>query len=178
MVGEGIVPVEYAERRILEIRGAKVMIDSDLAELYGVETRILNQAVRRNPDRFPEDFVFRLTEEEKQKVITKCDHLARLRFSPHLPLAFTEHGAIMAANVLSSQHAIEMSVFVVRAFVRLRGVLSATRELAAKLDELERKVGSHDQAIAGLLAAIRKLMTPPDEQDRKPIGFDAREPGA
>jgi hypothetical protein len=108
MDNESLVPVEHVEQRIREIRGVKVILDSDLADLYGVETRTLNQAVRRNADRFPEDFVFQLTEKEKTKVITECDHLANLRFSPHLPRAFTEHGALMAASVLNSRQAIEM----------------------------------------------------------------------
>jgi hypothetical protein len=97
MDNESLAPVEHVEQRIREIRGVKVILDSDLADLYGVETRTLNQAVRRNADRFPEDFVFQLTEKEKTKVITECDHLANLRFSPHLPRAFTEHGALMVA---------------------------------------------------------------------------------
>jgi len=99
MVGPDLVPIEYVESRILEIRGRRVILDSDLAALYGVETRTLNQAVRPNEERFPDDFRFQLTEEEKEKVITDCDHLANLRFSPHLPTAFTEHGALMCSGL-------------------------------------------------------------------------------
>jgi len=134
-----LAPAPRIERRILVIRGQKVMIDAGLAELYGVPTKALNQAVKRNAARFPEDFMFRLSPEEKQEVVTNCDHLARLKFSKVLPFAFTEHGAIQAANVLASPQAEEMGVYVVRAFVRLREVLSGTKELAAKLDALEQK---------------------------------------
>jgi len=167
-----LVPVEYIERRIVELRGAKVIIGPDLAELYGVATRRLNEQVRRNSERFPEDFVFQLTQEEKEEVVANCDHLANLRFSPHLPLAFTEHGAMMAANVLSSQRAVEMSVFVVRAFVKLRGILSSQVEMLRKLEELEDKVGEHDEALRSIIEAIRKLMSPPSG-DRPEIGFTA-----
>ena len=148
------------------------MLDADLADLYGVPTKALNQAVRRNINRFPADFMFRLTKEEKQEVVTNCDHLAKLKFSPSLPYAFTEHGALMLGNVLTSERAIEVSLMVVRTFVQLREMLSSHKELAAKLEALERKVGGHDQAIAGLIDAIRQLMAPP-AQNKRPIGFIA-----
>lgn len=108
------------ERRILLIRGQKAMLDTDLAALYGVPTKVLNQAVKRNRHRFPADFMFRLTEDEKAEVVTICDHLQKLKFSPVLPYAFTEHGAIMLASVLNSKKAVRISVYVVRAFVKLR----------------------------------------------------------
>ena len=150
------------------------MIDADLAALYGVQTRVLNQAVKRNEDRFPGDFVFQLTRVERDEVITNCDHLARLRFSPTLPYAFTEHGALMAASVLNTPRAVEVSLYVVRAFVGLRETLAAHKELAKRLDELEarieKKLTTHDQAIAGILSAIREMMRPP-EPARRPIGF-------
>lgn len=163
---------ETIAQKILMIRGNRVMIDADLAELYGVPTRGLNQAVRRNPERFPPDFMFQLTAEEKQEVITKCDHLRKLKFSSYLPYAFTEHGALMLGNVLKSPRAIEVSLLVVRTFVQLREWLSSHKELAAKLEELDRKVSGHDQAIAGLIEAIRQLMQPPAASS-KPIGFTA-----
>ncbi len=166
-----VLPVEQVAQRILVIRGHKVMIDADLAQLYGVATRVLNQAVRRNLERFPADFMFQLTAAEKEQVITTCDHLARLKFSASLPHAFTEHGALMAANVLNSPRAVEMSVHVVRAFVRLRELLASNQQLAAKLSELERKLAGHDQAIAGIIAAIRELMAPPEPKAKRPIGF-------
>ncbi|MEO0074255.1 MAG: ORF6N domain-containing protein [candidate division WOR-3 bacterium] len=149
------------DRMIINLRGQKVMIDADLARLYGVETRVLNQAVRRNRERFPDDFVFQLTEEEKAEVITNCDHLASLKFSPVLPYAFTEHGAVMAAAVLNSARAVEVSVFVVRAFVRMRKLLSGHRELALKLAELERRVTRQDARIAALFDAVRQMMRLP-----------------
>lgn len=149
------------------------MVDTDLAALYGVQTRRLNEQVRRNTERFPEDFVFQVTPAEfanlKSQFATSSWGGRR-----KLPLAFTEHGAIMAAMVLNSPRATEVSVYVVRAFVQLRDTLIAHKEFAKRLDELEakieRKFGSHDQAIAGILDAIRQLMTPP-EPKKRPIGF-------
>ena len=161
---------ETVARRILLIRVQKVMLDADLAELYGVETRVLNQAVKRNAELFPPDFMFRLTSAEKDEVVTNCDHLAKLKYSPSQPHAFTEHGALMLGNVLKSSRAVEVSLLVVRTFVQLREMLSSHKELAVKLEQLERKVGSHDQAIAGLIDAIRQLMTPPTT-GRRGIGF-------
>jgi hypothetical protein len=175
--GEMLVPSERIERSILFIRGQKVMLDADLADLYGVATKVLNQAVKRNMDRFPGDFLFQLTAEEKAEVVTDCDHLAKLKFSPVLPYAFTEHGAIMAASVLNSPQAVEVSVFVVRAFVRLRELAGANREIMAKLEQLERRVVSHDKAIISLFDAIRQMMKS-EEKGRKAIGFKVEEKGA
>lgn len=167
-------PIDIIGTRIVVLRGQKVMIDADLAELYGVPTKALNQAVKRNLQRFPQDFMFQLTQEEKQEVVTSCDHLAKLKFSNTLPFAFTEHGAIQASNVLASKQAVEMGVYVVRAFVRLRELLASNKELAQRLDDLERKIeqklDSHDHAIAGLIATIRQMTSPPATQKR-PIGF-------
>ena len=114
------VPVEHIAQAILLIRGQKIIIDADLTMLYGVPTKALNQAVKRNTNRFPDDFMFQLSQAEKDKVVTNCDHLARLKFAKTLSYAFTERGAIQAANVLNSPRAVEMGVYVVRAFVRLR----------------------------------------------------------
>lgn len=171
-MSEGLARLENdgVQQRILPIRGIRVMIDSDLAELYGVEARVLNQAVKRNLDRFPVDFAFVLTKEEKQEVITNCDHLARLKFSPHLPRAFTEHGAIMAASLLNSPRAVEMSVFVVRAFVRFREMLAEHKEFDARLDELEARVAKHDNTLSTLVATIRQMATVP-AGPKRPIGF-------
>lgn len=163
---------ELVSQRILILRGVRVMVDADLAELYGVMTKVLNQAVRRNAERFPEDFMFQLTKEEKNWVVTNCDHLNRLKYSPVFPYAFTEHGALMLGNVLKSDRAVEASLMVVRTFVQLREMLSGNKELAAKLAELERKVSTHDQAITGLINAIRQLMNTPQDSSR-PIGFTA-----
>ena len=158
---------EDISRRILTIRGHRVMLDADLAELYGVMTGALNQAVKRNKGRFPKDFAFRLTVEEKEEVVTKCDNLARLKFSPVLPMAFTEHGAIMAASVLNSQRAIKTSVYIVRAFVRMREAMAAHQGLAQRLNELERK---YDAQFRVVFDAIRALMEPP-KPPRRRIGF-------
>jgi len=174
MAKRDLVPAEYVERRILSIRGANVIIDSDLAELYGVETRRLNEQVKRNRERFPDDFVFQLSQEEfvalrSQSAIPNTGRGGR-RTAPY---AFTEHGAIMAANVLNSDRAIEMSVFVVRAFVKLRGILASRVEMLRKLEELEDKVGEHDEALRSIVAAIRRLMAPPERLTK--IGFTAGE---
>ena len=158
------------EQRILVLRGERVMIDSDLAELYGVEARVLNQAVKRISERFPIDFSLSLTKEEKLEVITKCDHLQKLKYSPHLPRVFTEHGAIMAASVLNSPRAVEMSVFVVRAFVRLRQFVAEHQELAARFEELEARVARHDNTLSPLVATIRQMAAPPALPGRQ-IGF-------
>jgi hypothetical protein len=165
--------LEEIEPMILTIRGLKVMLDADLARLYGVTTKQLNQQVKRNGARFPGDFLFTLTAEEKMEVVTNCDHLRRLKFSPALPNAFTEHGTIMAASILNTPRAVEMSVYVVRVFVKLRQVLLDHRELALKLAELEQKVEGHDDVIRGLVAAVRELMAPPAEPKRGRIGFRA-----
>lgn len=167
-----IVPVERIESRILLIRGHRVMLDSDLAALYGVTTKRLNEQVKRNRNRFPDDFVFKLSAREKREVVAKCDHLGRLKFSPTLPYAFTEHGAVMAASVLNSRQAIQISVYVVRAFVKLREMLSMHKKLAVKLTELEKRIEAHDEDITGLFEAIRQLIEPP-EKPRKRIGFSS-----
>ena len=170
------------DRRILTIRGHKVILDADLAELYGVTTKALNQAIKRNADRFPSDFSFLLNAEEKAEVVTDCDHLLRLKFSPVLPRAFTEHGAIMAANVLNSARAVQMSVFVVRAFVKIRAVFSDTRELSRKLatleTELKSRLDAHEIAIVDVLQRIMKILDPPPPPPEPPapeIGFHVKE---
>jgi len=165
-----LIPTERIERSILLIRGEKVMLDADLAEIYGVETKVLNQAVKRNATRLPEDFMFQLTEREKMEVVTNCDHLVRIKFSPHLPFAFTEHGALMLANVLNSERAALTSVQVVRAFVRLRQMLASNAELSRKLAALENK---YDAQFKIVFDAIRQLMTPP-EPKRREIGFHVK----
>ena len=170
------------EKRILTLRGEKVILDADLAELYGVTTKALNQAVKRNTDRFPADFAFLLTDGEKAEVVANCDHLARLKFSPVLPRAFTEHGTIMAANVLNSPQAIQMSVFVIRAFVKMRAVLTDTRELAKHLAALEKEIKGrldvHEAAIVDVLQRIMTILDPPPAPPEPPkpeIGFHIKE---
>jgi len=164
---KALIPIEIIEKKILLIRGEKVMLDSDLAELYGVPTKAFNQAVKRNKERFPDDFMFQLTKIEKDEVVTNCDHLARLKFSPNLPFAFTEHGAIMAATILNSPIAVQTSIQVVRTFVRLRQMLASNAELSRKLNALEKK---YDAQFKMVFDAIRQLMTPPDPK-RRQIGF-------
>ena len=159
---------------ILLIRGERVIIDSDLAKLYGVPTKRLNEQVKRNNQRFPADFQFQVTKEEKAKVVANCDHLRDLKFSPVLPFAFTEHGAIMAASVLNSKEAVRMSIFVVRAFVKIREILHANTDLSKRLEALEKKLSSHDDAIIALFAAIKDLIEEPSHA-RRPIGFRPKE---
>jgi hypothetical protein len=160
-----LILVEQIEPRILLMRGQKVILDADLAELYGTTTKRLNEQVKRNAGRFPRDFMFRLTATEKAEVVANCDHLQRLKFASALPFAFTEHGAIMAASVLNTPRATDVSVYVVRAFVRLREVLATHKELAHKLAELEGKVAGHDEAIRSLVDAIRQLLAPPRQRN-------------
>jgi hypothetical protein len=169
-----LVPIERINNSIHLVRGQRVIVDRDLAAIYGVETRTLNQAVKRSADRFPADFMFQLTREEamasrSQPVILKPGRGQNIKF---LPYAFTEHGAIQAANVLNSPRAVLMGIHVVRAFVQLRDLLESNKELAQKFAELERKVSSHDQAIVGILKTIRELMHSPLPKKR-PIGFTA-----
>ena len=161
-------------RAILVLRGHRVILDVELATLYGVTTKRLNEQVKRNADRFPEDFMFRLTRAEtlalnRSQIATGSQKHRDPRFPP---FAFTEHGAIMAATILNSARAVEMSVFVVRAFVRLREILASNSTLARKLDELERKYKHHDEAITAILSAIRELTHPPATR-RRGIGFTA-----
>jgi hypothetical protein len=184
VAADSLAPVLRIESRILIIRGQKVMIDADLAALYGVPTKRLNEQVKRNAERFPADFMFQLTADEKAEVVANCDHLAKLKFSKAPPVAFTEHGAIQASNVLASPQAVEMGVYVVRAFVRLREALSGTKELAAKLDALEQKTellslqhetfaGNTRAQLKQVFEALRQLMAPPAEPPKRPIGFVA-----
>ena len=168
---KAIIVVGRIQQRILLIRGVKVMVDADLAEAYGVPTRRLNKQVRRNQNRFPKDFMFQLTAEEKAEVVANCDHLEKLKFSKALPLAFTEHGTIMAASVLNSPKAVEVSVFVVRAFVQLREAIAGHKELARKIAKLERKLGDHDEQIMVLVQAIKELMDPKLPPKTRRIGF-------
>jgi hypothetical protein len=182
---KAVVAVERIEKLIHLIRGQKVMLDSDLAEIYGIPTHRLNEQVRRNLSRFPEDFAFQLTRQEFANLISQIaissSGRRRTSIGAHqhggrrkLPYVFTEHGAIMLASVLNSPVAVEASVRVVRAFVRLREILASNRELAQKLAELERKFEGHDDAIRNIFEAIRQLLASPEPKRRK-IGFHVKE---
>lgn len=177
MSNTAIIPTGEVVSRILMLRGQKVIIDADLARLYDVTTKKLNQAVKRNSDRFPDDFMFQLTIEEKDEVVTNCDHLGKLKYSATLPFAFTEHGAIMAASILNSPKAVQAGIYVVRAFVRLREILNTHKDLAHKLNQLEKRLEGHDKHIATLFAAIRQLMVPPEVKKKKTIGFHTEREG-
>jgi len=171
------VAVDAIADRILTLRGQRVILDADLATLYGVETKRLNEQVRRNSERFSGDFMFALEQEEWEALRSQFATLksGRGQHRKYLPYVFTEHGAIMAATVLNSPRAVEVSIYVVCAFVQLRELLTGHKELARRLDELEarmeRKLMTHDQAIAGILDAIRQLMAPRAPPKKRPIGF-------
>ena len=164
---------EKIDRAILIIRGQKVMIDSDLAELFGVRTKRLNEQVKRNINRFPKDFMFQLTTKEKQELVANCDHLERLKHSGTNPYAFTEHGTIMLANVLNTPTAVETSVLIVRAFVKLRELLFSRKELETKILELESK---YDKQFELIFKAIRELMQQEQlDKNRPRIGYQIGE---
>ena len=169
-------PIIVAEERIIKsimvIRHEKVILDSNLAQLYGVETKRLNEQVRRNLDKFPADFIFQLTKEEfedlKSQIATSSSGWGGRR---KLPMVFTEHGALQAANVLNSQQANKMSVFIIRAFVRLREMALSNEKLARKVDQLENRVGDHDEILMELIREIRKLVDSPMPGNKRAIGF-------
>ena len=150
------------ESRIFVIRDEKVMIDRDLAQLYGVTTKRLNEQVKRNRHRFPVDFTFRLTLPERTELVAKCDRFEKLKHSSVMPYAFTEHGAIMLASMLNSPIAVHASIQIVRAFVRMRHVLAQDKELARRVERLEKKTDLHDTDIRLILQDIRKLLNRPE----------------
>src|SRR6476661_4269390 len=163
------IPVES---RIFVLRQQKVILDRDLAQLYGVPVKRLNEQVKRNSERFPDDFMFQLTKVEEANLQSQASLKPGRGGRRYAPYAFTEHGAIMAATVLNSERAVQMSLFVVRAFVKVREMLAANREIAAKIGELEERLDTHDASIQDLIDAIRELMIPPEAPRRK-IGFQA-----
>ena len=171
-----VADIQRIEALIYIIRGQKVMLDSDLAALYGVETRVLKQAVRRNRKRFPSDFMFELTKEENRSLRSQNVILEPGRYSKYLPFAFTEQGVAMLSTVLNSERAIEVNIAIMRVFVRLREMMATHKELAFKLIELEERLEGHDEQIQNIFEAIQQLMTPP-ETARKKIGF-VNEPAA
>jgi hypothetical protein len=169
---KSVIPIERVQQVIYLIRGQKVMLDKDLARLYGVETRVLNQAVRRNAERFPADFMFELTREEimgmSQSVIS-----SELKFSKNV-FAFTQEGVAMLSGVLRSDRAIQVNIAIMRAFVRLREAMAGSKEFAQRLDDLEKRIASHDENIRTLFQAIRQLMAAPEREPKK-IGFQLKE---
>ena len=169
------IPAERIEKAILLVRGQKVMLDRDLAVLYGVETRVLNQAVRRNIKRFPPDFMLELTREEIMR-ISQIVISSEIKYSRRVH-AFTEQGVAMLSSVLNSERAIEVNIAIMRVFVRLREMMATHKELAFKLIELEERLEGHDEQIQNIFEAIQQLMTPPDPP-RKRIGFEAKEAAA
>lgn len=164
-----IVPVERIQQYIYVIRGHKIMLDSDLAKLYGVKTRVINQAVKRNKSRFPEDFMFRLSDKEKKQVVTNCDHLAKLKFSPVLPYAFTEQGVAMLSSVLKSKRAIEVNIAIMRTFVKLRQILADNAVLRRKIEE-------HDEKIKYIFNILGEMLEE-NEKPQKQIGYQTEMEG-
>ncbi|OGA54294.1 MAG: hypothetical protein A3F74_13250 [Betaproteobacteria bacterium RIFCSPLOWO2_12_FULL_62_58] len=167
---KALISALQIEQSILLLRGHRVLLDSTLAGLYGVQTKVLVQAVKRNRERFPSDFLFELNKQEvtnlRSQIVTSS--WGGRRYSP---FAFTEQGVAMLSSVLNSPQAIRVNIEIMRAFVRLRAMIATNEELSGKLDELERKVATHDQAIAGLITAIRELAAPPPPKQKRRIGF-------
>lgn len=162
---------DVIEKKIFLIRGQKVMIDRDLAELYEVKTKQLNQQVNRNIQRFPEEFIFKLTLKEKDELVQICHRFDSMKHSTSLPYVFTEHGVAMLSSVLNSERAIRINIAIIKTFVKLREIISTHKELAHKLSELESKIEKHDTEIQAIFEAIRQLMTPPPEKPKPRIGF-------
>lgn len=165
-----LMPMERIESKIFLIRGQKVMLDKDLAELYEVETKYLNRQVRRNLDRFPKEFMFQLNTREKNELVTNWHRFISLKHSTTLPYAFNEHGVAMLASVLRSEKAVKISIFIIKAFVRLRQALASHKALAENLKELRQKVGQHDVEIGLIIKAIEKMIAF-EEKPKKKIGF-------
>lgn len=167
-----MVPVEIITERIFEIRGHKVMIDADLAALYVVPTKALNQAVKRNQARFPEDFMFQLTVNERDELVTKCDRLTKLKHSSVMPHVFTESGVAMLSSVLNSEQAVMINVQIIRAFIRLRRMLIDHEALRLAIEGLERRVGKNERDIQMAIKALQSILTPPETQIKKrKMGF-------
>ncbi len=164
-MSELLIPDEVIMSKIILIRNQKVMIDRDLAELFGITTKQLNQQVKRNINRFPENFMFQLTHDEKEKVVTICDHLKKLKFSATLPYAFTEHGTIMLANVINSEKAVKVSIKIIEIFVSLRQFLNDNLTVKLEIEEIKKKLINHDKNIELVFCYLDELI---DKQE-KPI---------
>ena len=165
-----MIPDEVIMSKIILIRGQKVMISNDLAELYGVTTKRLNEQVKRNIKRFPGHFMFQLTEKEKEKVVAICDHLQNLKYSPYLPFAFPEHGSVMLANILNSDRAIQASIRIVEIYIKMRELVLSHKDILLKLEQMEKRVGKQDENITMVLQYLKKFIDI-QEKPRKAIGF-------
>jgi len=154
-----VVPQEIIKKRIFLIRSKRVLLDRDIASLYGISTKVLNQAVKRNSKRFPEDFMFQLNQEEKEKLVTNCDRFRTLKHSSSMPYVFTEQGVAMLSSVLNSESAIQVNIAIMRAFVKLREIVSANKAWASKLFSLEKKIMQHDGDIKSIYTIIKELMS-------------------
>jgi phage regulator Rha-like protein len=174
MEPEIIIPEEVILNKILFLRGEKVMISNDLAMLYGVTTKRLNEQVKRNIKRFPKHFMFQLSEQEKDKVVANCDHLKNLKYSPYLPYVFTEHGTVMLANVLNSERAIQVSVRIVEIYIKMRENILTNQELLQKMEQLEKRVGNHDEKIGIIFQYLKKFIEV-QEKPRKRVGYKRRD---
>jgi hypothetical protein len=163
-----LISAQAITSKIFFIRGKKVMLDSDLASLYGVQTKRLNEQVKRNKKRFPEDFIFQVTAKERDQVVAICDHLSFLKFSPHLPFAFTEQGVAMLSGVLNSDRAIAVNIQIMRAFIQLKRMLLTNADLRRKIDAMEKK---YDKQFAAVFQVIKQLLEPVQETPKPPIGF-------
>jgi phage regulator Rha-like protein len=167
---EIIIPDEVIMSKIIQIRGQKVMISNDLAELYGVTTKRLNEQVKRNIKRFPQHFMFQLNESEKDKVVANCDHLQNIKYSPYLPYVFTEHGTVMLANILNSDRAIQVSIRIVEIYIKMRKNILTNKDLLLKMEQLEKKVGHQDEKIVLVFNYLKKFIDVHDKP-RKRVGF-------
>jgi len=167
---KSLVPNELIASRILLIRDQKVMIDSDIAELYGVTTKRLNEQVKRNKNRFPNNFMFELTKEEKNEVVANCDHLENLKFSPVLPKVFTEHGIMMIANVLTSERAIKVSIQIIEVFIKMREILTDNLSLKLDIEEIKKKLSNHSKNIELVFNYLDELIDKKDKP-RTQIGY-------
>jgi len=171
---KSLVPKELIASKILLIREQKVMIDADIAELYGVTTKRLNEQVKRNINRFPANFMFELTKEEKDQVVANCDHLEKLKFSPVLPKVFTEHGIMMVANVLTSERAIQVSIQIIEVFIKMREMLTDNLSLKLEVEGIKKKLSNHSKNIELVFNYLDELMERKDnEKPRKQIGYKA-----
>jgi len=168
--GDNLIPEEAIMKKIILIRGQKVMISNDLAELYGVTTKRLNEQVKRNIKRFPQHFMFQLTEQEKDKVVANCDHLENIKYSHYLPYVFTEHGTVMLANLLNSDRAIQVSIRIVEIYIKMREYILTNKDLLQKIEQLEKRVDNQDEKIVLVFNYLKRFIEV-QEKPRKRVGF-------